>query len=95
MEQQLNKLGNRKGMHGNQAKGAAHVRAKGWILYKHDELLGYYGSVTEAAREIRKSGAYLYQLYKGKHLGEDGQPRTKTSEGYYIKPAKTLEYKDK
>ncbi len=90
--EKLNKNGNKSGMHGNQARGSKHPRSKGWFLYKHDELVGYFASIGEISTFVRKSSAYLWQLHRGKHLAPDGTPKYMTQEGFHIKPAQTIEY---
>lgn len=91
----LNKNGDKRGMHNNQRRGATHPQAKGWILFQHEEMLGYFASLREVGNEIGKSNSYMWQLYKGRHIGKDGKVLTKTKEGYHIKPAMTIETRDK
>ena len=91
----FNKNGDKRGMHTNQCRGAKHFNSKGWILYKNEEEIGYFASMSEAAQEIGKSYPYLWQLYKGRHIGKDGKPLTKTKEGYHLKPAISISFTDK
>lgn len=93
MENKLNKSGDKRGMHGKAPKGAKNPKSKGWILYHHDEEVGYFPSLTEIAECLGKTYQYLWILTNGKALNEDGTPRTKTKEGYSIKPATVIEHR--
>jgi hypothetical protein len=92
MEQQLNKSGDRRGMHKFRRTGAEHPKAKGWILYKDGEQVGYYSTLAEAAKETCHTLHYLWILANGKAINKDGSVRAVTSEGWSIKPAKTIEF---
>lgn len=93
MEQKLNKSGDKRGLHGNYPKGAQSKKSKGWILYHEETEVGYFASLTEIAKCLGKTYHYLWMLTKGKSLNKDGTVRTKTIEGYHIKPAKTIEFR--
>ncbi len=95
MEQKLNKSGDRRGLHGNYPKGAKSKKSKGWILYHENNEVGYFPTLTEIAKCLGKTYHYLWLLTKGKALNKDGTARTKTIEGYHIKPANVLEFSGK
>lgn len=95
MENKLNKSGDRRGLHGNNPKGAKNKKSKGWILYHEDEEVGYFSSLTEIANCLGKTYHYLWLLTSGRALNKDGTPRKKTIEGYHIKPATSLEFRGK
>jgi len=95
METLINKSGDFRGMHNKQRRGSSHPQSKGWILFKFDDNLGYFPSLSEVGKEIGKSASYMWQLYKGKHINVDGSVRTQTIEGYHIKPAISISFTDK
>jgi hypothetical protein len=92
--EQLNKSGNRRGLHGNNLRGAKNSSAKGWILYRDDEEIGFFATLSELAEETGKSRHYMWMMARGKAMNVDG-PRQKTKEGWSIKPAMSIQFSNK
>lgn len=82
-----------RGKHGNHPAGGKHYMAKGWILFKNEDMIGYFPTVKEAGLEVGLNGHYLWLLYKGRYNDKDGNTKCCTSDGYRIEPAKVIEHR--
>lgn len=94
MEPQLNKSGNRRGLHGKTPKGGQSKSAKGWILYKNDEEVGFFPTLFECAEVTGMSKQYMWMLAREKAINSDG-PRKVSKEGWSIKPAISISFTNK
>jgi hypothetical protein len=94
MEQRLNKAGDRRGIHNNYRRGATSKQSKKWVLYRWDEEVGVFSSLSECAEVTGCTKQYMWMLARERAVNLDG-PRKKTREGWSIKPAVSIEFSGK